>query len=120
MPLKVNPDGSMELPVGDTGSFNVSVTGQEFGPDDRALFTLKSAAGEIIKEEAFEIVDGLFTVFFVNSDTDRLPAGNYQYDIRFIVNPVYDEETGRIIDGDDVNTPKDPTRFVLKPVVGEV
>lgn len=121
-----NVDGyNIELSRGDTGALIVNATATlngepfTFGSDDRALFSIKNALGEIVKEKVATLDNNAFTVYFLNSDTDSLAPGNYQWDVRYIIHPYYDS-TGRIIDGDQVITPKGPQTMQLLTVVGDV
>lgn len=116
---------SISLSRGDTGALRViaeaTLDGQPFtfGSDDRALFSIKNGQGEIVKEKVAELVDNEFTVYFLNADTDSLAPGSYQWDVRYIIHPYYDDN-GRIIDGDQVITPKEPQTMQLLTVVGDV
>lgn len=117
-------DGStITLSRGDTASFTVTATGYEFDEDDRALFTVKDATGEVIMERVYELDtelgNGIFLVQFSNSDTDTLLPGVYNWDVRYVIHPYYDS-TGRIVDGDQVITPKTAQNLTLVATVGEV
>lgn len=116
---------AISMSVGDTGSFTVTATGgYTFAAEDRALFTVKDGAGEIVLERVYALADaeqgnGVFTVNLANADTDQLTPGAYSWDVRYVINPYYDE-TGRIVSGDQVITPKLALTLTLLPVVGEV
>lgn len=117
---------TIKLSQGDTGALKVKATATldgepfTFGADDRALFSIKNPLGEIVFQRAFEIVNNEFTVYFLNADTDHLaPAQNYTWDVRYIIHPYYDS-TGKIINGNQVLTPKEPLAMNLLTVVGDV
>lgn len=116
---------NIKLSQGDTGALKVSATATldgepfTFGPDDRALFSIKNAQGVIVKEKVAELVNNEFVVYFLNADTDSLSPGDYKWDVRYIIHPYYDE-SGRIINGDQVITPKEPQIMNLLTVVGDV
>lgn len=118
-------DYVITLSRGDTGALRVTATatleGQPFafGADDRALFSIKNANGEIIMQKACEMTDNSFVVYFLNADTDSLAPGAFSWDVRYIIHPYYDSE-GKIIDGDQVITPKTPMNMTLLTVVGDV
>lgn len=118
-------DYNISLSRGDTGGMKVKATATlngepfTFGEDDRALFSIKNAQGEIIKEKVAQLVDNDFMVYFLNADTDSLSPGTYSWDVRYIIHPYYDAN-GRIIDGDQVITPKEPMTMNLLTVVGDV
>lgn len=105
---------------GDTGEVTVRVTGHTFGADDRALFTVKDSSGSEIIKRVYELDDNAFTITFANSDTDYLAAGQYAWDVRYVVDPQYDPETGDIMDGDGVSTPGSPYSLVLLGTVGQI
>ena len=115
----------INLSRGDTGALKVTATATldgepfTFGEDDRALFSIKNGQGEIVKEKVAAMENNEFTVYFLNADTDNLSPTNYSWDVRYIINPYYDA-SGRIVNGDQVITPKQPMNLQLLTVVGDV
>lgn len=109
------------LSRGDTGAIRFTAqTDYTFESVDRALFSVKNAIGEVVKQAAFALDENkAFVVSFFNADTDNLAAGAYSWDVRYIIHPYYDDE-GNIIDGDQVITPRQPMELQLLQVVGEV
>lgn len=109
------------LSRGDTGAIKFTAsTDHTFESVDRALFSIKNAIGDIVKQQAFPIDENKsFVVSFFNADTDNLAAGAYSWDVRYIIHPYYDA-SGNIIDGDQVITPIQPMALQLLQVVGEV
>ena len=121
-----NVDGyAITLSRGDTGAMRVvaeaTLEGEPFtfGADDRALFSIKNGQGEVVKEKVAQMTNNEFTVYFLNADTDKLAPATYSWDVRYIIHPYYDS-AGRIIDGDQVITPKEPMGMTLLTVVGDV
>ena len=116
---------NITLSRGDTGALRITadatLNGEPFtfGQDDRALFSIKNATGEIIKEKIAQMENNVFIVYFLNSDTDAISPGSYSWDVRYIIHPYYDA-SGRIVDGDQVITPKAPMEMQLLTVVGDV
>ena len=112
---------TISLSRGDTGAIKfIASTDHTFDEVDRALFSIKNAIGEVVKQQAFPLdSDKSFVVSFLNSDTDTLAAGSYQWDVRYIIHPYYDA-AGNIVDGDQVITPRQPMEMQLLQVVGEV
>ena len=106
---------------GDTGAIKFTAdTTYTFTSDDRALFSIKNAVGEVVKQQAIELDENkAFVVPFLNADTDNLAAGAYTWDVRYVIHPYYDT-SGNIIDGDQVITPRQPMEMQLLQVVGEV
>ena len=113
------------LSRGDTGAMKVKATATlngepfTFGEDDRALFSIKNGQGEIVKEKVAAMTNNEFMVYFLNADTDNLAPTTYSWDVRYIIHPYYDAN-GRIINGDQVITPKEPMVMNLLTVVGDV
>lgn len=108
------------LSKGDTGAILITTTTTyTFDENDRAVFTLKDGSGAIVKEVIAGLTNGAFTVEFYNQDTDTLASGNYSWDVRYVIHPYYDD-AGRIINGDQVITPRQPMSLTLLNVVGEV
>ncbi len=117
-------NGAISLSRGDTAAFTVTANADcAFQAEDRALFTVKDASGEVILERVYaldtELGNGVFRVQLSNADTDSLPTGAYSWDVRYILHPYYDED-GRIVDGDQVITPKAAQNLTLIATVGEV
>lgn len=113
-------DFTITMSRGDTGSVVIKATGHTFNAEDRAVFTVKSPEGTVVKRGAYSIDGaGRFTVSFLNAETDYLAAGNYTWDVRYVIHPYYDGE-GNIVDGDQVITPKMPMTLVLLPAVGNI
>ena len=116
---------TITLSRGDTGALRITATatldGQPFtfGENDRALFSIKNGQGEIVKEKVAAMENNSFVVYFLNADTESLSPSNYQWDVRYVIHPYYDSE-GRIIDGDQVITPKTPQTMTILTVVGDI
>lgn len=110
--FQIDPNNSaITMHRGDTGAYWVTLTrssGDPFGEDDRAIYTVKSGA-EILIEREYALDDdegagnGKFLVAFRNSDTDTWAAGQYQTEIRVAINPIRDS-SGKIADGDTIRT----------------
>jgi hypothetical protein len=109
------------LSRGDTGAIKFTAeTEHVFDAVDRALFSVKNAVGDVVKQSAFEIDENKsFVVSFLNADTDTLAAGTYSWDVRYVINPYYDD-SGKMVDGDQVLTPRTPMSMNLLTVVGDV
>lgn len=110
---------TIDLHRGDTGTIGITATGYTFGPDDRAVFTVKDLYGNVVKQGIYALDNNRFEVAFANGDTDQLETGLYEWDVRYVVNPVYDENDN-IISGDAVATPKDPMDLRLRRTVGKI
>ena len=90
---------TITLSRGDTGALRIRAnatrkdTGEPFtfGERDRALFTVKGG-GRIVKQKAYPIVNNMITVVFMNADTDQFLPGGYTWDVRYVINPYYDED----------------------------
>lgn len=109
---------TLTMSRGDTGELIIGVTGYTFNSNDRALFTVRLIGGSVVMRRELQIVNNTVTITFVNSDTDSLEGGNYEWDIRYVTNPIY--ENGEIVDGTDVVTPEEPMRLILLTTVGQI
>lgn len=94
-------DGTnITLSRGDTGAirFHAKVkrrdTGADytFGERDRAVFTIKSNSGQLVKQRSYPMEDNWFTVVFFNQDTDTFAPGGYTWDVRYVINPFYADD----------------------------
>lgn len=106
---------------GDTGAIKfIADTDHAFTSDDRALFSVKNAIGEVVKEQVSALDENnSFVVTFYNNDTDTLAAGSYSWDVRYLIHPYYDA-AGKIVNSDQVITPILPQELQLLQVVGDV
>lgn len=118
MSFRVDGD-DIYLTRGDTASLLVIPEGYHFGSDDRAVFTIRTFDRDVVMERQYQVSDEGFVISFSNSDTDWLPAGEYNWDIRYVVDPQYDD-AGRIVNGSIVSTPQTPCKFFLEEAQGEV
>lgn len=109
----------IQLSRGDTGGIIIAVEGYTFGEDDRALFSIKAGNGQVVKQNAYQMTDNQFLVTFYNADTDTLAPGGYTWDVRYVIHPYYDD-SGNIVNGDQVLTPSLPMTCNLLTVVGEI
>lgn len=85
--------------AGDTGAFKVHATrtsGEAWTEDDRMLFTVKSSSGDILLQRIYRLDDdnglgnGVVVIQFHNNDTDSWPAGQYNTERRYNINPRWD------------------------------
>lgn len=118
--FKVNTStGKITMHRGDTGDATYKLHGYSFNEGDKVVWTLATTRGEVIRQVLCVPVDNRITVHFSNSDTDQLAAGMYNYDIRVVQNPTYDEtDSSKIVDGEVVSTPV--ISGSTKPMVLEV
>lgn len=73
---------------------------------DRIIFCICSKdTSRTYLRKIVPIVDGAALVAFTNSDTQNLPAGEYRWDIRVIVDPVWNDGETDIIDGAEIHAP---------------
>ena len=93
---------------GDTGSKWIHATresGTDWTDDDRCLFTVRNANGEIVMQRLYRLDDqwgagnGWYLMEFHNNDTDTWPAGTYNTEWRYDVTPCWDgtAPTGRCV-----------------------
>lgn len=63
-----------------------------FGERDRAVFSIKDSTGALKRQKAYPLVNNAFIVVFTNQDTENLGSGGYTWDVRYAINPYYDED----------------------------
>lgn len=120
--------GTVELNSGDTGAWEMEAhrdDDEPWGENDIAVFTVRNNENKIVIQRIYHLNDeengnGVFLILIQNSDTDDLPAGQYTWEVRYIVDPLYDED-GEPVDGSIVDTPGisgkgDPMAFNIKSV----
>jgi len=107
---------------GDTGTVTFTITGYDWSETTaKAIFTArKKNDPDPIKTVVSDALTsaGTFVVTFINTDTDSLAPGNYEYDVVLIVAPETTE--GKITDGTVVRTLVDPTPLIIKRRVNDV
>ena len=92
---------SMDIKMnrGDTGSFKVGSSrksGTAWTSDDRMLFTIRNAQGEILIQRIYRLDDqwglgdGKVLIEFHNDDTDTWDPGQYSTELRFDIDPIWD------------------------------
>lgn len=112
---------TITLSRGDTMKLTFGSGKTDWGANDRAIVTIKNASGTVVLKEIHTIKsDGTFDMSFQNSTTDTWPIGTYTYDVRYVMNPVYDTAGVNIIEGDAVITPAAPAILNIINTVGEV
>ena len=93
--FEINKDTSaVTMHRGDTGAYYANLrrkSGEDFGENDRAIYTVKNGATVMIERE-FKLDDenlgnGKILIAFRNSDTDTWPGGTYTTEIRVAINP---------------------------------
>lgn len=103
--FKLDDDGTTILMIrGNTGTVRIRLTGYSFGANDRVYFCMAYPNGTPVKEAILEVDEnGYIEIPFVNTDTDYLQPGIYNYGYTAVTDPVY--EDGKIVNGSGVCTP---------------
>ena len=117
----VNPKTKqIDIYAGDTASMTVTLRGYDFQSTDRALFTMRvKDSDEPLISRLLEFTNNTVVVSFASEDTNFLdPDAEYEWDLRVIINPQYDENE-EIITRDAVTTPGSPFKFVVHKTVGK-
>lgn len=108
------------MTAGDTGAVMMHFSGYEFTANDVVIFTIKSNNGSTMIEREYQPdANGDVLVCFYNSETEGWGAGNYQWDVRIVIQ-AYRDDKGRVVNGDQVITPYSPQVFTLTSAVGTV
>ena len=126
--------------AGDTGAFKVKATrtsGTDWTEDDRMLFTIRNASGEIVMQRFYRLDDdeglgnGVVEIQFHNNDTDTWAPGLYSMERRYDVNAYWngtapegmcvDALTAgvRMVDGDVVRTVVQGS-LTIQGILGEI
>lgn len=115
-------NNTIRLSRGDTGEVTIGLSGYSFDSNDRVLFTVRNASTKHVEmRRVLEIENGVVTVPFVNSDTDSLEPGMYEWDVRVIIGPKYNGNSNNdLYDGDEVITPEEPMKLQLIGTVGQI
>lgn len=139
--FSVNSTGTViTMHAGDTGAFKVKATrqsGTDWTEDDRMLFTVRNASGEIVMQRFYRLDDdeglgnGVVEIQFHNNDTDTWAAGQYSMERRYDVNAYWngtapegmcvDAMTAgvRMVDGDVVRTVVQGS-LTIQGILGEI
>lgn len=115
----ITVDGtSISIMQGDTGTVTIQTSGVNFESTDRALFTIKDNNRNAVRRNILEITNNAVTISFTHDDTKAMRIGDYTWDIRFIVDPEYEDE--EIVDGTVIDTPYTDMRFHVGRTVGDI
>ena len=90
----------IQLSRGDTGALKIKATATRrdtgaaytFGERDRAVFSIKNGSGTIVKRKSYQMQNNEFIVIFMNGDTDKIAPGGYSWDVRYVINPYYEDD----------------------------
>ena len=105
---------------GDTGLLRIMPEPLRMGEDDRAVFTIARRGGGILMEKILKAeADGALLIPFTNDETEDMPVGDYEWDIRIVLDARLDAQ-GRPTDGREVIMPMRIGRIKIMKVVGEV
>lgn len=112
-------DGNKKITItkGDTAALTIRATNKTFASADRAVFTIATRTGEKLYENEYQLNNGAFTVQFSNEVTDKWNAGQYKWQVRYVITPVREE--GVITGGNEVITPEEPKDFVVQSVLSD-
>lgn len=90
------------IPRGDTGSFSIPIlAGKNTG--DVAVFTVFDLmTHKKLLEKTATAADGTLTIEFNHNDTVNLPVGQFVWDIKYYVNPVFAD--GELVGGTEIDS----------------
>lgn len=135
--------GAVTMHQGDTGSYKVKATrksGTSWTENDRMLLTIMAGERPLIQriyrlDDAYGLGDGVVLIEFHNDDTDKMPTGSYTMERRYVIDPIWDVESGgsiptgrcedyltataKMVEGSVVRTIIQTT-FTLNGIIGEV
>lgn len=101
----IDENKNITMHAGDTGAFIVRPTELDTAGVDVVLFTIRNSEKIIKLQRIYPFENGMITIRFENEDTDTWEPGNYSWETRYVVDPVYDEEE-KLIGGQEVYTPE--------------
>lgn len=108
MPFKFDTETyNIEMACGDTARININVEWDKLAVGDVILFAIfDKNSGEDLLCKTIEIVDGVAQVRLCNHDTRDMEAGKYNWNLRIVTSPAYDESGNVRVDecSDDVVT----------------
>lgn len=109
----------IQLTSGDTGLLTILTGGEhKLTENDRALFTVRRRNGGTMAEMILTPDGDKVQIPFTNDLTDGWKEEEYEWDIRFVLDPVI--QNGKIVDGREVITPMRPGRLTVYKAVGKV
>lgn len=120
--FKIDSNKNIYLTQGDTAGFIIRPSGITFEGGEIGLFTITNSKGAQMMQRIYPIADGIITVRLENDDTDHWPDGNYKWEMRYFINPEYDDQE-HLIGGEEVYTPEqfdNMRNLYLKKALGNV
>lgn len=113
-------DGNrISISRGDTALMAIEAQGVTLDDNDRAIFSIKTGDGTVFFQMTLTPKNNRVEIPFINADTQEWFKGSYLWDIRYVIDAIYDS-TGAVVDGKEVITPVKPSTFEVYEVVGEV
>lgn len=94
-------DGSITMPVGDTADIYVNVNYPDMTQDTVIVFGIFDRYAEDVKDivtKTAEIENGQAHVRLCNQDTRHIAPGKYNWQLRLVSSPAYDENGNVITD----------------------
>lgn len=95
------------IPCGDTGTFTIPILNTAQAGDTAILYIFDPLYRTTLLEKKITVPvsdDGTMTFSFVREDTINIePSNRYEWDIKIIRNPVFDEE-GHLSDGNTIDS----------------
>lgn len=105
---------------GDTALLTITATGEKLTKGDRAVFTVRRENGGLLMEKvAIPDEENRIRIPFLNSETEKWKEGNYNWDVRYVLGALTDDQ-GRVTDGDEVLTPIKPGELTVIKAVGRI
>ena len=90
------------IPCGDTGAFTMPVLADMEGEGIAVFSIINPVTYQLIFQKEITAENGILKIEFTHNETANLPIGRYVWDIKYYINPKY--ENGVIVDGDEVNS----------------
>lgn len=110
---------TIRISRGDTGLIAFEADGAELSESDLCVFTVRRRSGGVVMEKVIEPEENVYLIPFTNAETEKMQAGDYEWDVRIALDAVTDS-TGRVTGGREIITPWPPSRLTIMKAVGSV
>jgi len=110
MPLLTVIGNDIKIACGNTFSVTITLSGREFGADDRVLLCVRDETHRVCFRKIYEIVENAFVFEMTSGESSRLAVGKYKWDFSVYTNAVFGAN-GNLTGADEVLTPFTSANF---------
>lgn len=111
----------IRITQGDSGLLTLCTRAKfAFSENDKAVFTVRRpGGGTLLTAVLTPDAEGKVQVPFLNRETEGWRPGAYEWDVRYVLDAVQDED-GTVTDGREVITPMRPAVLEVLRAVGSI